>query len=154
MYILILEFFNLFCAGVLAGTEIAVHYAIHPTMIVLDERPQIVLRQGLIRKLRWLVPTFFVPVLFSGVAVTIANWEVPRLYFCIAAMIAVIVWIIIRIIGTVPVNSVTIEWDADAPPKDWREQIEKVEQFHVIGTWAATLAFIFFLTNLALSIHS
>ncbi|HEY4197966.1 MAG TPA: hypothetical protein VGM63_20635 [Mucilaginibacter sp.] len=150
---MILEFFNLFCAGILAGIEIAVHYAFHTSIITLDEKPQIVLRQGLIRKLRWLVPAFFVPVLLLGVAVTIVNWEVPRLYFCIAALIAVIVWIIIRIIGTVPVNSATIEWDANTPPKDWREQIEKVEQYHIVGTWAAIATFIFFLANLALSIH-
>ena len=56
MEILILEFFNLFCAGILAGIEIAVHYGFHKPTLALDEKPQIVLRQGVTRTLRWLVP--------------------------------------------------------------------------------------------------
>jgi hypothetical protein len=152
MKILILEFFNLFCAGILAGIEIAVHYGIHKPTLALDEKPQIVLRQGLTHTLRWLVPGFFVPMTLSGIALTIIAWDIRDHYFQLAAIFSIIVWIIIRVIGTVPVNSAVIEWNPDSPPEDWKEQINKVEKFHIIGTWAAIVAFLFFMIALMQSL--
>jgi hypothetical protein len=149
MTVLILEFINLFFAGLLAGMEIAVHYGFHPQTVALDEKPQIVLRQGVARTLRWIVPAFFIPAMLTGIAITIMDGVAPGLYFRIAALIAIVVWIAVRIIGTVPINSATIEWDSDAPPKDWREQITKAERFHIAGTWAAILAFAFFTIAMA-----
>ena len=153
MYTLI-ELFNLFCAGILAGIEVAVHYAFQPSILKMEERQQVYLRQGLIRKLRWMVPAFFVPMALSGIAITIIPGTQPALYFHLASILAIIVWILIRIVGTVPVNSATIEWNPDSPPKDWKEQIAKVERFHILGTWAAILAFIFFLAAFAVSMQS
>lgn len=152
MNILILEFFNLFCAGILAGIEIAVHYGFHKPTLALDEKPQIVLRQGVTRTLRWLVPGFFVPMTFSGIAITIITWNRHGHYFHLAAILSITVWVIIRVIGTVPVNSAVIEWNPDSPPKDWRAQISKVEKFHIIGTWAAIAAFFFFMIALTINV--
>lgn len=153
MYRLILEFVTLFFAGILAGIEIAAHYGVHPPTVALEEKPQIVLRQGLARTLRWIVPSFFVPMALSGIAVTIIDGAMPGLFFRLAALLAIIVWILIRIVGTVPINSATIEWNPDAPPKNWRELIGKVERFHIVGTWAALLAFMFFLIATALRLN-
>ena len=60
-YHFLLEFANLFFSGILAGIEIAVHYGFHAPTVALDEKPQILLRQGVVRRLRWLVPAFFLP---------------------------------------------------------------------------------------------
>jgi hypothetical protein len=139
------EFVNLFFAGILAGLEVAIHYGFHAQMAALDERPQIALRQGLVRRLRWLVPAFFLPTALLGIAVAIADKTGPGFYFRAAALVAVAAWVLVRIVGTVRINSATLEWNASAPPKNWREQIGKVERFHIVGTWAAILAFVFFL---------
>lgn len=146
---MILEFVNLFCAGILAGIEIVVHYGLHKPTLALEEKPQIILRQRLIYTLRWLVPCFFVPMAVSGITLAIIGWLTPGNYFRVAALITIAAWILVRVVGTVPVNSATIEWNPDAPPKDWKLQISKVERFHIIGTWAAILGFAFFIIAFA-----
>jgi hypothetical protein len=148
----VLEFVTLFFAGLLAGLEVAVHYGFHPQTVALEEKPQIVLRQGVARSLRWIAPGFFIPMTLAGIAITILDGAMPGLYFRLGAMVAIIAWIVVRIIGTVPINSATIKWNADAPPKDWRQQIAKSERFHILGTWAAIFAFLFFLIAVALRI--
>ena len=152
MYHIIMEFVNLFFAGMLAGMEFVIHYGVHAPTESLDQKPQIVFRQGIIRTLRWLVPAFFIPTTLSGIAVTLSNAAMPGLFFCLAAMLAMIVWIFVRVVGTVRINSATLDWDPDVPPKNWRELIGKAERFHIVGTWAALLAFVFFLTAVALQL--
>jgi hypothetical protein len=141
----ILEYFTLFFSGILAGLETAIHYGFHGPTIALDEKPQIVLRQGVVRTLRWLVPAFFVPTALCGIGMTLLDGAGPGLFFRLGALLAIIVWIFVRVVGTVHINSATLDWDSAAPPKDWKEQIARAERFHIIGTWAAILMFAFFL---------
>jgi hypothetical protein len=143
------EFVNLFFAGILAGLEISIHYGLHAPTATLDEKPQIVLRQGLVRRLRWLVPAFFLPTALLGIVATITDGSMPGMYSRVAGLFAIIVWVFVRIVGTVRINSATLDWNPSAPPTDWREQIRRVERFHIVGTWAAILAFVFFLTAVA-----
>ena len=143
------EFVNLFFAGILAGLEVSIHYGLHTQTAALDEKPQIVLRQGLVRRLRWLVPAFFLPTALLGIFIAIADGTQPGLYFRAAALVAIITWVLVRIVGTVRINSATLDWNPAAPPVDWRDRISKVERFHIVGTWAAILAFAFFLTAAA-----
>ncbi len=146
----LLEFVNLFFAGILAGIEIAAHLGFHAPTVTLDEKPQLQLRQGVVRRLRWLVPAFFVPTALSGIAVTALDGVVPGLFFRCIALLALFVWILIRIVGTVPINSATLDWNPEAPPQNWKELIARSERFHGAGTGAALLVFACFLTALAL----
>jgi hypothetical protein len=146
---MILGLTNLFFAGILAGIEISVHYGFHSPTVALDEKPQIQLRQGVIRRLRWLVPAFFVPTALTGIALTIADGMASGFPFRLVALLALLVWIIVRVVGTVRINSATLEWNPDSPPGDWRAQIAAAERFHIVGTWAAILAFACFLIALA-----
>ncbi len=152
MYHIIIEFVNLFFAGMLAGMEFVIHYGVHAPTESLDQKPQIVFRQGIIRTLRWLVPAFFIPTTLAGIAVTMSDAAMPGLFFRLMAMLAMIVWIFVRVVGTVRINSATLDWNPDMPPKNWRELIGKAEHFHIVGTWAALLAFAFFLTAVALQL--
>lgn len=152
MYHIIIEFINLFFAGMLAGMEFAIHYGVHAPTESLDQKPQIVFRQGIVRKLRWLVPAFFIPTTLTGIAVTLGDAAMPGLFFRLAAMLAMIVWIFVRVVGTVRINSATLDWNPDVPPENWKELIGKAERFHIVGTWAALLAFAFFLTAVALQL--
>jgi hypothetical protein len=146
----ILEFVNLFCAGILAGIEIVIHYGLRAPAEVLDEQPQIQLRQALVRRLRVLVPAFFVPTAVSGIAMTVLDGAAPGFGFRCAGVLAVLTWISIRVIGTVPINSATLTWQPGAPPKNWRALVNQAERFHIAGAWAAVMAFAFFLTAVAL----
>jgi hypothetical protein len=147
---LIIEFINLFFAGILAGLEVSVHYGFHAPTVALEEKPQIILRQGVVRRLRWLVPAFFVPTALSGIAVTIIDGTAPGLFLRLAAIVAIIIWIFVRVVATVRINSATLDWDPNAPPKNWRELVGKAERFHIVGTWTALLTFILFLIAMAL----
>jgi uncharacterized membrane protein len=149
---LIIEFVNLFFSGILAGVEFAIHYGFQSSTQALDEKPQIQLRQGVIRRLRVIVPAIFACTVLSGIAVVFLQSNTAGLFFRYGALFAIFIWIIVRIIGTVRINKATLDWKPEAPPKNWKELISKSERFHVVGTWAALLAFAFFLIAMAIQL--
>lgn len=153
-WIVALDFESLFFAGILAGMEVVIHYGLRRPAEALDDRAQLQLRQALVLRLRVLVPAFFVPTTLSGLAVTILAGLTPGVWWRCAAVGALVVWIAIRVVGTVPINSATVDWDPKAPPRDWKAQIDRAERFHVVGVWAAVLAFAFFLVALALKLSA
>jgi hypothetical protein len=148
--ILVLNFANLFFAGLLAGIEFVIHYGMRTSAEVLDERSQLQLRQALILRLRVLVPAFFVPTALTGIVVTILNSSTPGNWLRDAGMLAMLVWAALRVVGTVPINSATLTWQLNAPPQDWKTQVDHAERFHIVGVWAVVLAFALFLTAMAL----
>ncbi len=149
--IVVLDFANLFFAGILAGMEIVIHYGLRKPAQSLDDRSQIELRQALVVRLRVLVPAFFVPTALSGFAVTLLSGATPAFWWRVGAMCALIVWIAIRVIGTVPINKATLAWDAGAPPRNLglATVVDHAERFHIVGVWVSVLAFAFFLAALA-----
>jgi len=65
-----------------------------------------------------------------------------------AGLAALLIWIAIRIVGTVPINSATLTWQLDAPRANWQAQVDRAERFRIVGTWAAITAFAAFLAGL------
>ncbi|MGO8948038.1 MAG: hypothetical protein ACLQUY_10325 [Ktedonobacterales bacterium] len=148
----ILDFVNLFFAGILAGMEFALHYGLTGSTEVLNEQAQLQLRQALVLRLRVLVPAFFLPTVLSAIAVTALAGAAPGLWFRCAGLLALLIWIVIRVIGTVPINSATLTWQPDAPPKNWKALVNHAERFHDVGVWAVVMAFALFLTATALKL--
>jgi hypothetical protein len=148
----LLELLNIFFGGILAGIEISAHYGFHSPTMALDDKSQLRFRQGAIRKLRWLVPAFFLPTALTGIALTIIEGFGPGYIFRFTGVASLLVWIAVRAVGTVPINAATLEWNAENPPHDWKARIAKAEQFHIIGTWAAIAAFTFFLLSLGIAL--
>lgn len=148
----ILDFVTLFFAGILAGIEIVIHYGLRAPAEVLDERSQLQLRKALVMRLRVLVPAFFVPMAVSGIIVTVLDGGAPGLWFRCVGVLAMLIWILIRVVGTVPINSATAEWQLDAPPKDWKAQVNRAERFHIVGVWAVIITFACFLIAVALQL--
>ena len=148
----VLDFVNVFFAGILAGIEFVIHYGLRGPSEILDEYAQLQLRQALVMRLRVLVPAFFVPTAVLGIALTVLNAGTPGFWFRCAAMLALCTWIVIRVVGTVPINSATVDWQLSAPPKNWKELVNHAERFHIVGVWASVLAFAFFLTAVALKL--
>ena len=148
--IIVLDFVNLFFAGLLAGIEFVIHYGMRTSAKVLDERSQLQLRQAMVLRLRVLVPAFFLPTALTGIAVTIVNGGGLGIWLRGTGLLAMLIWVAIRIVGTVPINSATLTWQLDAPPKDWEAQVNHAERFHIVGVWAVVLAFALFLTAIAL----
>ena len=148
----VLDVVNLFFAGILAGMEFVIHYGVRAPAEVLDDQAQLQLRQALILRLRVLVPAFFVPTAVSGIAVTVLDGAAPGLWFRCAGVLGVLIWIVIRVIGTVPINSATLTWQPGAPPKHWKALVNHAERFHILGVWVVVLAFACFLTAMALKL--
>lgn len=149
---IIIELVNLFFTGILAGVEFVIHYGLRTPAEVLDERSQLQLRQALVLRLRVLVPSFFFPAALSGIAITVLGGGATGLWLRCAAMLAMLIWVLIRVVGTVPINSATLTWQLSAPPKDWKTQVDHAEQFHIVGVWAVIVAFVLFLTAIALQL--
>ena len=139
-----------FFAGLLAGMEIVIHYGLRAPVQLLNDRSQLQLRQELVLRLRILVPAFFGPAALSGVAITVMDGMSPGMWFRCAGVVAALVWIAIRIFGTIPINIATLTWNVEAPPAHWRGLVDHAERFHIVGVWAAVIAFACFLTGLAL----
>ena len=150
--VIILDFVNLFFAGMLAGVEFVIHYGLRGPSETLDEHAQLKLRKALVMRLRVMVPAFFAPTAVLGIILTIVNGGTPGFWFRCAAVLAVCIWVLIRVVGTVPINSATKDWELNAPPKNWKELVNRAERFHIVGVWAAILAFAFFLTAVALKL--
>jgi hypothetical protein len=148
----ILDFVNLFFAGLLAGIEFLIHYGLRGPSETLDEHAQLQLRKALVMRLRVMVPAFFAPTAVLGIILTVLNAGTPGFWFRCAAVLAILIWILIRVVGTVPINSATADWDLNAPPKNWKALVNRAERFHILGVWAAVLTFAFLLTAVALEL--
>jgi hypothetical protein len=148
----ILDLINVFFAGILAGIEFVVHYGFRGPAEILDDQSQLKLRQALVLRMRVLVPAFFVPAAVLGIALTVFNSAAPGFGLRCAGVVAILIWILIRVIGTVPINSATITWQLSAPPRNWKALVNHAERFHIVGVWASVLAFAFFLIAVALKL--
>ena len=151
-FLAILDLLNVFFAGMLAGIEFVIHYGLRKPSETLDDHAQLQLRQALVMRLRVLVPAFFAPTAVLGITLTFLNTAAPGFVFRCVAVVALFIWIVIRVIGTVPINSATADWKLDAPPADWKAQVTLAERFHIVGVWAAVLSFAFFLIAVALKL--
>jgi hypothetical protein len=147
-----LDFVNVFFAGMLAGMEFVIHYGVRTAPEALDDQAQLQLRQALVLRLRMLIPAFFVPTALTGIVVTVLDGATPGWWLHATGLLALFIWILIRIIGTVPINSATLSWPPSAPPKNWKELVARAERFHIVGVWAMVLAFALFLAALALKL--
>ncbi|WNV88930.1 DUF1772 domain-containing protein [Umezawaea sp. Da 62-37] len=140
-----LELVSLFLLGLLAGEEFVVRYGVHGAMAVLDERGQVLARQGLITRLKVLVPSIMVPAVLTGAAVTILGGTGAGFGFRLAGAAVLLAFVLFTFLGTVPINQRIGDWDADAPPADWRAEFRRWERIDVFRSSAAILAFALFL---------
>jgi hypothetical protein len=139
----IAEFLNLFFAGVLAGEELIICYGVRTVVAVLDQQPQIELRHALIRKLRSLVPAIFILTALSGLATMSLDGIGTRFILRCLAALGLLIWVVITLFGTVPINKDALTWRPDAPPNHWRGLVSRWERFDIARCWAAVISFAF-----------
>jgi uncharacterized membrane protein len=138
-------------AGLLAGEEFVIRYGVRSPLATLNDQPHILLRQALIRPLRILVPSIYAATLISAAAATALDGIGSGLALRCSGLAALLVWIAVTLGGTVPINAAVLDWNATAPPADWRAQIERWEQLDTVRTWAAVIAFALLLTGLTVT---
>jgi anthrone oxygenase-like protein len=150
----VLQYLSLFLGGLLAGEELVVRYGVHPSLAVLDDRAQIQARQGLIRRLRVLVPAIMVPAVLSGAAVVFLDGSGAVSGFRWAGAASLLAFVLVTFLGTVPINIAIGDWRADAPPAEWRSTIRRWGRLDVVRSSMAILAFAFFLTAVTVNIST
>jgi uncharacterized membrane protein len=148
----VLGFVSVFGGGLLGGEEFVIRYGVRGPLARLEQEPHIRMRQGLIRTLRILVPSIFLPTLLSAVTVTVVDGADSGLAFRCAAILALLAWGAVTIRGTVPINEAAIEWDPAAPPANWRAVVDRWEDLNTVRAWLAIVAFALLLAGLVLSL--
>ena len=143
------EVLSVFFAGMLAGEEFVVRYGVHPALRCLEERVQIRARQSLIRRLRVLVPVIFALTAVTGVVALILGGSAAGAGFRWAGVVALLGWVAVTVVGTVPINKGALDWRPEAPPANWRMLVERWERLDVVRASAAILSFVFVLTAMA-----
>lgn len=139
--IVVIQFVNLFLAGLLAGEELVVCYGVRPSMARLADIPQTQLRQALIRRLRVLVPAIFLPAAVSCLMTAWLTASGPGFGLTCAGLLALLIWAVVTFAGTVPINKAVLAWDAERLPKDWGPVITKWERLDMMRCWAAIISF-------------
>ncbi|MEV6872874.1 DUF1772 domain-containing protein [Amycolatopsis sp. NPDC051128] len=138
----VVQYVGLFLLGVLAGEELIVRYGIHPALSTLDDRAHLPARQALVRRLRVVVPIVMLPAAALAVTVLVVVTG-PGLAMRWATLIAMVVFLLLSFLGTVPINVKVNDWRADAPPGDWKAVIRRWARIDVFRSTAATIAFLF-----------
>jgi uncharacterized membrane protein len=154
MVIIALESLGLLLAGLLAGEEFIVRWGVQPALSTLPDLPHLLARQALVRRLRIVVPALMVPTVLLAIAVAATAGTGPGFGFRIAALAALLAFVLFSFLGTVPINIQVNDWDADAPPSDWKAIVARWELIDVFRSSAALLAFALLLVAFAGGVSS
>jgi anthrone oxygenase-like protein len=138
---IIVKCISLFFAGLLAGAEFLVCYGLRGPLNMLEDHPQIGFRQALIRRLRVVVPSLFLPTVALSIAACAMDRAEPSFALRCVALLALAIWSTATFLGTVPINKDALEWKPEAPPGHWRSSIRRWEALDLARCWAAVAAF-------------
>jgi uncharacterized membrane protein len=141
---------SVFFAGLLAGEEFVVRFGIRGPLASLPDGPHILMRQALIRTLRVLVPILYLLALLTTLGTAFVDGA-SYLPVRAAGVAALVSWSALTAGGTVPINAAVIEWDAAAPPADWRSHVDRWERLNTLRTAGAVVAFGLLLISLTLT---
>lgn len=128
---------SIFFAGLLAGEELVVRYAVHPALMRLERDRQIAVRQALIRTLRILAPSLFLLTL----ATTVVALIVAAGPVLIAALVALGGWLLATALGTVPINIRVADWVPASPPADADAVLRRWAMIDIVRSSFAIIAF-------------
>lgn len=141
---------GLFLAGILAGIELVVRYGVHPALSALPDREHLLARHEVVRFVRVIVPSIMLPSVIVAVIVLATTGAGDGLPFRWAGVAAYAVYLAIVFLGTVPINDKFYEWDAAAPPADWRAVMRRWALIDVFRSAMAVVAFALLLVAAAL----
>lgn len=138
----LVEQVGLFLLGLLAGEEFAINAGIRVLLARLETSVHIRARQELIRTLRILVPFLFAAALgfqILAAAVTPGGRMMAMHLVAIALLFA---FIMVTLLGTVPINKAVLEWNPQQPPPGWQDSIRRWELLDLVRTILAIAAFV------------
>ena len=146
----ILQAVGLVLAGLLAGEEFIVRYGVQPALSSLEDRAHILARVALVKRLKVVVPILMVPTVLVGIAVLATGGVGAGFAFRVVGLAALVAFVLFSFLGTVPINIRVNDWQADAPPADWKSVVRRWQFIDVFRSSAAIVAFIAFVIAAAL----
>jgi Domain of unknown function (DUF1772) len=116
---------GLFFPGILAGLFAMGTIVLQPASTRLPAEAQVLLRQQMIPILHFLAPPLMIGALVSSLvsAVAFASGWNRALSFLNSVLCAAS--LLITLFGNVPLNNQIMEWQANAPPGNWMDLIQK-----------------------------
>lgn len=139
---------QLVLVGLLAGEEFVVRWGVQPAMATLPDQVHLRTRIALVKSLKVVVPILMVPAVLTSVAVLVLSGADDGLGWRIAAMVALVVFVLASFLGTVPINIRVNDWDPEHPPADWKRVVLRWERIDVLRSTAAGVAFVLFVVAL------
>lgn len=139
---------QLVLVGLLAGEEFVVRWGVQPAMATLPDEVHLRTRIALVKSLKVVVPILMVPAVLTSVAVLVLSGADDGLGWRIAAMVALVVFVLASFLGTVPINIRVNDWDPEHPPADWKRVVLRWERIDVLRSTAAGVAFVLFVVAL------
>ena len=123
-----------------------------PALTSLADPAHLQARQALVRRLRIVVPAIMAPTVVVALAVLILEGSGAGFGFRIAGFVALVAFVLLSFLGTVPINIQVNDWDVDNPPADWRATVIRWQRIDVFRSGAAIVAFACLLVGLAVQI--
>ncbi|MBY0175380.1 anthrone oxygenase family protein [Curtobacterium herbarum] len=139
---------QLVLVGLLAGEEFVVRWGVQPAMATLPDQVHLRTRIALVKSLKVVVPILMVPAVLASVAVLVLSGADDGLGWRIAAMVALVVFVLASFLGTVPINIRVNDWDPEHPPADWKRVVLRWERIDVLRSTTAGVAFVLFVVAL------
>lgn len=139
---------QLVLVGLLAGEEFVVRWGVQPAMATLPDEVHLRTRIALVKSLKVVVPILMVPAVLASVAVLVLSGADDGRGWRIAAMVALVVFVLASFLGTVPINIRVNDWDPEHPPADWKRVVLRWERIDVLRSTAAGVAFVLFVVAL------
>jgi len=132
----------LFFPGILAGLFAMGTIVLQPASTRLPAEAQVLLRQQMIPMLHYLAPPIMIGALVSSFisAVAFASGWSRTLLFLNSALYGAS--LLITLFGNVPLNNQIMEWQADAPPGNWMDLIQKWSLYDQVRFCLCLLSFL------------
>jgi uncharacterized membrane protein len=145
----VLQAVGVIFAGILAGEEFIVRYGVQPALDNLDDRSHLAARIALVRTLRIVVPVLMLATAALAVAVLVTGRGQDAAGWRWGGLAALVAFILLSFLGTVPINMKVIDWQPDQPPAHWQAVVRRWQRLDTLRSTAAILAFACFVIALA-----
>jgi uncharacterized membrane protein len=145
----VLQAVGVILAGILAGEEFIVRYGVQPALRNLDENAHVATRIALVRTLRIVVPVLMLSTAAVTIVVLVTSAGQSGAGWRWAGLAALVLFMLLSFLGTVPINMKVVDWQPDHPPADWRAVVHRWQRLDTLRSTAAILAFACFVVALA-----
>ena len=130
--------------GVLAGEELVVRWGVQPALTSLPDDAHVRTRIALVQRLKVVVPIVMVPAVLATVALMVVAGGASGLPWRLVGAAALLAFVLLSFLGTVPINIRVNDWDPEHPPVDWREVVRRWQRIDVLRSSAAVVSFVLF----------